>query len=153
MRTRESGPSESPGRLKSAADQSNYLAADGNRPASGGTAGTPDHAAVPNGELVGTALRPCRECGTEGMRPSVMFSILIDEATRARGWSNAELAAAAGISASYAWRLRRPHKTTCRPSFTVARQLADALELTGDDRRLLLQTARAGVGYDLVEVR
>lgn len=94
-------------------------------------------------------LRPCAACGTPDKRPPAAFSTVIDEAAASRGWSDADLAAAAGLSAGYAWRIRRSHKMTSRPSFTAASRLVDALELTGDDRRLVLQSARAGVGLDL----
>jgi hypothetical protein len=97
---------------------------------------------------VGLGLRPCKSCGHPDVRPPAAFSWIIDAAARGRGWSDADLAAAAGISPGYVWRLRRESKVVTRPSCTVARRLVDALGLEGEARRVVLASARAGVGYD-----
>jgi transcriptional regulator with XRE-family HTH domain len=93
-------------------------------------------------------LRPCRDCGTPDQRPSEAFSDIIDRKARDLGLTDAALAAKAGISPGYAWRLRRPDKTRCRPSLTVVMKLVVALDLTGDDLVAVITSAKVGVGHD-----
>jgi transcriptional regulator with XRE-family HTH domain len=100
----------------------------------------------PNVEL--HALRRCSACGSAGLRPSIAFSMIIDDAAKARGWTDADLAAETGISTGYAWTLRRPSKVRYRPSLTVASRIADALELDEQARAIVLASSNPGVGFD-----
>ena len=94
------------------------------------------------------ALRPCVSCGAPGKRPSVAFSQIIDATARLRHWTDADLAKKVGISAGYCWTLRHARSLKRRPSLTVALALIDALELTGDARRIVLESSQVGVGRD-----
>jgi hypothetical protein len=95
-----------------------------------------------------STLRPCRACGTPGKMPSIAFSKVIDEAAKARGWNDSILAANAGISPGYVWRLRHPRSIASRPSLSVALALIKALELTGDAATIVIESAHYGVGRD-----